>query len=108
MMNTKTIVAGVIGGIVYFLLGWLIYGMLMSDFFEANSGSATGVMRADDEMIMWALALALRARAGSVSLFQSFGGGRRHPDEYSVCKRTLYQFWADLHTAGHARSNRHQ
>ena len=56
-MNTKTIVAGVIGGIAFYLLGWLFYGMLLMDFFEANSGTATGVMREPDEMVMWSLIL---------------------------------------------------
>ena len=43
--------------IVLFLLGWLIYGMLLMSFYGNNSGSASGVMRADDEMIWWALIL---------------------------------------------------
>jgi len=57
MFNTKTIVAGVIGGIVYFLLGWVFYGMLLMDFFNENAGTATNVMRGDDEMIWWSLIL---------------------------------------------------
>lgn len=33
-MNTKTfLVAGLVGGIVYWLLGWLLYGILPTDFF---------------------------------------------------------------------------
>ena len=31
--------------------------MLLMDFYGNNSGSASGVMRADDEMIWWALIL---------------------------------------------------
>lgn len=30
-MSTKAIVGGLLGGLVYFLLGWLIYGVLMKD-----------------------------------------------------------------------------
>ncbi len=30
-MSTKAIVGGLIGGIVYFLIGWLVYGVLMKD-----------------------------------------------------------------------------
>lgn len=56
-MNTKTLIAGLIAGVVYFLLGWLLYGMLFASTMQNLSGSATGVMKADDEMIMWALAL---------------------------------------------------
>ena len=51
-MNTnKILLAGLIGGAVAFLLGFLAYGLICRDFFESNMGSATGVMRGDDEML---------------------------------------------------------
>ena len=57
-MTTKNrILATLVGFIVLFLLGWLIYGMLLMDFYGNNAGSASGVMRAEDEMIWWALIL---------------------------------------------------
>jgi hypothetical protein len=31
-MNTKTIIAGIVTGIVGFLLGWLIWGLLLMDY----------------------------------------------------------------------------
>jgi hypothetical protein len=56
IMNTnKFLVGGIIGGIAYFLLGWLVYGMLLMDFMTANAGTATGVMKAEADMIWWAL-----------------------------------------------------
>jgi hypothetical protein len=51
----KRIMATLAGFVTLFLLGWLIYGMLLMDFFMTNSGSAVGVMRADTEMVWWAL-----------------------------------------------------
>ncbi len=52
-MNTnKILIAGLVGAVVAFILGYLTYGMLLSDFFRSNLGSATGVMRGDSEM-MW-------------------------------------------------------
>lgn len=56
-MNTKTIIAGLIGGIASFFLGWLFYGMLFKETLAGFAGSATGVWRADNEMIFWALIL---------------------------------------------------
>lgn len=51
-MNIKQIlIAGLIGGAVAFLLGFLIFGVLLSDFFENNAGSASGVMKGDAEML---------------------------------------------------------
>lgn len=43
--------AGLVGAVVSFALGFLVYGMLLSGFFEANAGSATGVMRGEKEML---------------------------------------------------------
>lgn len=53
-MNTNRILlAGIAGGIVFFLLGFLFYGVLLMKFFEANTGTAQGVMK--DEPVWWAL-----------------------------------------------------
>ncbi|MBT8236535.1 MAG: hypothetical protein KJO04_10115 [Bacteroidia bacterium] len=51
-MNTgKIIVAGLIGGIVTFMLGFLTFAFLLEDYFLANTGSAEGVEREDMLMI---------------------------------------------------------
>ncbi|MBK8968059.1 MAG: hypothetical protein IPM36_15615 [Lewinellaceae bacterium] len=50
MTTNKILLAGLIGGVVAFILGFLFYGMILSDFFVSNMGSATGVIRGDDEM----------------------------------------------------------
>ncbi len=55
-MNTqKFLLSGIVGGIVAFLGGWVIYGILFMDFLAKNAGTATGVMRADTEMVYWSL-----------------------------------------------------
>ena len=55
-MNTqKFLVSGIVAGIVSFLAGYLIYGLLLMDFFAKNAGSATGVNRAPSEMVWWAM-----------------------------------------------------
>lgn len=57
-MNTqKFIFSGIAGGIAAFFAGYLIYGLLLMDFFQKNTGSATGVMRSDADMVWWALIL---------------------------------------------------
>lgn len=57
MSTSKILIAGIVSGVVYFFLGWIVYGMLLSGFMEGQAGSATGVYRGDDEMIWWALIL---------------------------------------------------
>lgn len=53
----KRIMATLAGFVVFFFMGFLLYGMLLMDFFKANAGSATGVYREDAEMVWWALVL---------------------------------------------------
>lgn len=55
-MNTqKFLVSGIVGGLVSFFAGYLIYGLLLMDFFAKNVGTATNVMRAPADMIWWAM-----------------------------------------------------
>jgi hypothetical protein len=53
MNSQKFIVGGIVGGIVYLILGWLIYGMLLKDFMASNASS--GTMRPDSDIVWWAL-----------------------------------------------------
>lgn len=55
-MNTnKILMAGIAGGLTFFLLGWLFYGVLLMDFMAANSGNIAGLHK--EPMEMWALIL---------------------------------------------------
>ena len=57
-MNTKKfLIGGLAGGIIYFVLGYLFYGKLLSDFFHNNAGTATGVDRAMEQFQWWSLVL---------------------------------------------------
>lgn len=53
MSIKKITIAGIAGGVVYFLLGWLVYGMLLKDFMASNMN--TTIMRPETEMIWWAM-----------------------------------------------------
>ena len=55
MNQRKFLLAGIAGGITYFFLGWLFYGILLADFMKNHAGSATGVDRQD--MVFWSLIL---------------------------------------------------
>jgi hypothetical protein len=49
-MNIKKVaIGGLAGGIVSFLLGWLIYGMLLVDYMTNNYSQA--INRAEADMI---------------------------------------------------------
>ena len=54
-MNTKTIIAAVVGAIASFLLGWIIWGILLMDYFQANMIHYDGLMI--NPPILWAIFL---------------------------------------------------
>lgn len=43
------------GGVAFFIIGFLVYGLALADFMASNAGTATGV--AKEPMEMWALIL---------------------------------------------------
>jgi hypothetical protein len=49
-MDTKTLIGGLIAGVAFFLLGWLIYGMLLMDIMAPYGNPAC--MRPEAEMSM--------------------------------------------------------
>lgn len=81
MSSSKIIIAGLVGAVVAFLLGFITWGTLLTDFFMENSGSASGVMRADDDMqwvpmilghVTWGLLFAIIfGRWANISTFAS-------------------------------------
>lgn len=57
-MNTKNlIIGGLVGGVLFFLLGWLFYGTLLAQYFTDHPGTATNVARPIEEMVWWSLIL---------------------------------------------------
>lgn len=61
-MNTKNIViGGLVAGVVYFLLCWLVYGNLMSDFFMKHHGAISDAALKEvgrGEELIWSFAIA--------------------------------------------------
>ncbi|HCU17800.1 MAG: hypothetical protein A2X05_16965 [Bacteroidetes bacterium GWE2_41_25] len=55
MKTNKILLGGITGGVSFFLLGWLIYGVLLMDYLTANYNQCA--MRPMQEMIWWALVL---------------------------------------------------
>lgn len=55
MKTNKILAGGIAGGVTLFLLGWLIYGILMMDYATANYNQCMN--RPNMQMIWWALIL---------------------------------------------------
>jgi sterol desaturase/sphingolipid hydroxylase (fatty acid hydroxylase superfamily) len=53
----KLLIGGILAGILFFLLGWLIYGNLLADYMKAHPGAAGNLNRADADMDLMYLAI---------------------------------------------------
>jgi len=81
-MDTKRFLAGtIVGGIVLYAVGYLIFTMAFANFYAANAGSAMGVDR--PEQLLWAMLLgnlgyaALICYAMDARLPAGLGGGAK-------------------------------
>ena len=55
-MTTQRFAIGtVVGGLVLFFLGYLIFGVVFADFFAANAGTATGVQKEPFDFVSLAI-----------------------------------------------------
>jgi hypothetical protein len=62
----RFIIGTVVGAITLYILGYLIWELAFADFFAANTGSATGVVK--DPQVIWALALGTLSYAALLTL----------------------------------------
>ena len=53
MKTNKILLGGLAGGVAFFFLGWIVYGMFLMDFMMANQNQCA--MRPMEEMIWWSL-----------------------------------------------------
>jgi hypothetical protein len=51
----------VFGGIAYFLLGWLVYGIILMNYFSTTTNQS--IMKPDNEMVWWAMIVSNLAAA---------------------------------------------
>lgn len=51
----KFLISGIVGGIVSFFMGWLVYGIVLMNYMNQHPGTAGNINRT--EMVWWALIL---------------------------------------------------
>jgi len=67
IMNVRKLVVGiVVGTIVASIVGIVVFDNLVADFYEANMGSATGVMR--DSQLLWSVIVGTAAYSALITL----------------------------------------
>lgn len=50
-MNKRVLIATLAGGVAFFLLGWLIMGNLLKDYYATHMTHYDGLMKPDDEFM---------------------------------------------------------
>jgi hypothetical protein len=80
----RFIIGTVVGAITLYILGYLIFDLALAEFYAANAGSATGLVK--DPQVIWAVALgtlsyaallafAIGIRAGSTTIVEGLKTG---------------------------------
>ena len=62
----KFVLASIVGGITYFFLGFVMYGLVLEDFFSAHT--APGIAKSDTEMKYYPLVVGNMATACLITL----------------------------------------
>lgn len=71
-MDMKILKGTIFGGIAYFFLGWLIYGILMADFSLSNYNQCMN--RPSNDMVWWAMILSNLVYALFLTLMLKWSG----------------------------------
>ncbi len=90
-MDKRLITGTIAGGITLFVLGYLIYGLALADFFANNAGAATGV--AKDPVIMWAIAVGEFSIAALVTLALGWTGASSMGDGFKTAALVGFLVW---------------
>ena len=92
----KIIRGTVFGGIAFFFLGWLVWGMLLMDFSKANYNQS--IYLPENEMIWWAMIVSNLALALLVTLILNWAGAKSITDGLKIGAiiGALYAFSVDL------------
>lgn len=95
-MNTGKFIKGTIaGGIAFFLIGWVVYGVLLADFMESNYNNC--MSRPMEGMIMWAMVIGNLAYGAFFALIFDWAGVRTIID--GVKKGAILSFILSLSMA---------
>ncbi|MFY9152088.1 MAG: DUF1761 domain-containing protein [Prolixibacteraceae bacterium] len=87
-MDTKILKGTLLGTVVFFLLGWLVYGILLADFMATNYNTCNN--RPNGEMEWWAIIVSNLAMALLLTLFLKWSNSKVFSDGLKI--GALYGF----------------
>jgi hypothetical protein len=70
-MSNKVLMGGIIGGIAFFILGWLIYGMALQNFMKENMNQC--MMKPMEQMTWWAMIISCLATGYLIAVIFGWG-----------------------------------
>ena len=74
MFSKSNLLASLAGGLIMFFGGYLVWGILMADFFASHAGSATGVSKDTPDFVFLAIACLLEAFF-MTAIYSKWSGG---------------------------------
>ena len=102
-MNTKTLISGLAGGVVIFLTGYVLYGLLLMDYFTSNMTSYPGLMK--EPMELWAMALGNIILGILLAYILNLGGIRSASRGASIGAFTFFLMGLGINMIMHAQLN---
>jgi hypothetical protein len=82
MKTYRIIYAGLAGGLAFFLLGWLVYGILLNDFMMNNYNNCSS--RPSNEMVWWAIILSNLVSAYLIAIVISWANAKNIVDGIKI------------------------
>jgi hypothetical protein len=82
MKTYRIIYAGLAGALAFFLLGWLVYGILLHNFMMDNYNNCSS--RPSDEMVWWAIILSNLATAYLIAIVISWAKAKNIIDGIKI------------------------
>lgn len=77
-MNTKTLLAGLVGGVIAFLLGWGLYEFVFGAMLKEHCNA--DIMKKEDEMMMWAMIVSNLAWGLTMAVVLSWANSKSFMD----------------------------
>lgn len=94
-MDTRRFLTGtIVGGVVLFVVGYLLFNVLLAGFYAANAGGATGVMR--PSIIYWATVVGALGYGALITWVMMRGGGWTAADGFKAGAMVGFLMWLSV------------
>ncbi len=82
MKINKILMGGIAAAVTFFFLGWIIWGMLLTDFMQSNYDQS--LMKAEEDMIWWAMIVSNLVSGFLLAMILGWAGARRFSEGIKI------------------------